>query len=183
MHIKNTHHQFGAITIALHWIMALLIIGMLTVGLYMADLPLGPQKIKLYGWHKEVGFIVLALALFRLFWRLKNISPSLPIPPIEKLLAKGMHWLLYVLMIAMPITGWLLTSAAGFPVSFFGLFTIPNLIADNEIHRELFETVHLWLGYALITAILLHTLAALKHYLIDKDSILQRMFGYQKREG
>ncbi|MFA5959592.1 MAG: cytochrome b [Tatlockia sp.] len=175
MQLWNSKSHFGVIAILLHWIMALLIIGLLAVGLYMVTLPIGLEKLKLYGWHKEYGFIVLALAFVRLGWRLINQTPSLSLPWIERIAARLVHWVFYAFMFAMPLTGWLITSAAGLPASFFGLFTLPNLIAPNETLRPVFETMHQWVGYALILTIFLHTSAALKHHFINKDNILRRM--------
>lgn len=175
MLITNTTTRFGLVTIVLHWLIALLIIGLLALGLYMVRLPISLEKLKLYGWHKEYGFLVLFLAIFRFMWRLSNELPELDLPWLEKIAARAMHWAFYGFMFAMPISGWLITSAAGLPASFFGLFTLPNLIAANEQHRVFFEWVHEWLGYALIAAIAMHTAAALKHHFINKDNILRRM--------
>ncbi|MCL9685707.1 cytochrome b [Legionella maioricensis] len=175
MQIKNSKTRFGIVAISLHWIVAILIIGLLAEGLYMVDLPINLQKLKLYGWHKEFGLSVLFLAIFRIIWRLGNQMPELELPWLEKLAARSMHWAFYIFMFAMPITGWLITSAAGLPASFFGLFTLPNLVAADEHNRLLFQWVHEWLGYALIAAIALHTAAALKHHFINKDDILRRM--------
>lgn len=175
MQIRNNNERYGSIAISLHWLVALLIIGLLSLGLYMTSLPLGPQKLKLYGWHKATGLAVLALVLYRLFWRFINITPELLLPWWEKLAAQLMHWGLYGLMIAMPLTGWLMSSAAGFPVSFFGLFTVPSLMPANDEWRHLFASMHEYLAYVLIAAITLHILAALKHHFINKDTILRRI--------
>ncbi|BCA95467.1 cytochrome b [Legionella antarctica] len=175
MRIKNSITRFGIVAILLHWVVAILIIGLVAEGLYMVDLPINLQKLKLYGWHKEYGLLVLFLAIFRIIWRLSNQMPELELPMLEKLAARSMHWAFYIFMFAMPITGWLITSSAGLPASFFGLFTLPNVIAANEDNLFLFEWVHEWLGYALIAAISLHTAAALKHHFINKDNILRRM--------
>jgi cytochrome b561 len=175
MQIKNSLTRFGIIAIFFHWIIAVLIIGLLGLGLYMVPLPFNLEKLKYYGWHKEYGFLVLFLATFRLIWRLGNINPELALPWLEKIAARSMHWLFYGFMFAMPISGWLITSAAGLPASFFGLFTLPNLIVPDEQKRILFQWLHQWLGYALIVAICLHTAAALKHHFINKDTILRRM--------
>lgn len=176
MRIKNNKDHYGLIAILLHWLVALLIIGLLILGLYMVRLPISLEKLKLYGWHKEYGLLVLGLALIRIIWRLINIVPNLPLPPIEKLAARTVHWAFYGFMFAMPITGWVITSAAGLPASFFGLFTLPNLVAPNEELRVLFQDIHRWLGYGLIATICLHVAGALKHHFIDKDDILRRIF-------
>lgn len=175
MQIKNSTTRFGIVAIALHWIVAILIIGLLALGLYMVALPISLEKLKLYGWHKEYGFLVLFLAIFRLVWRLGNQMPELALPKLEKIAARSMHWAFYGFMFVMPITGWLITSSAGLPASFFGLFTLPDLIAPDEHKRQLFEWMHQWLAYALIAAIMLHTAAALKHHFINRDNILRRM--------
>jgi cytochrome b561 len=175
MPIMNTKEQYGVITIALHWIMAILIIGLLILGLYMVSLPISFEKLKLYGWHKEYGFLVLFLVIIRLGWRLINITPQLSLPILEKIAARSVHWAFYIFMFAMPLTGWLITSYAGLPASFFGLFVLPNLVSPNDELRVLCEEIHKWLGYALIATIILHTCAALKHHFINKDDILKRM--------
>lgn len=175
MPIKNTQTRYGIVSILLHWVMAILIIGLIIVGLYMVQIPISLRKLKLYGWHKEYGILALMLATLRILWRWDNIIPELNIPTWEKIAARTAHWTFYLFMFAMPITGWLITSSAGLPVSFFGLFVLPNLVTADENHRVLFEEIHKWLGYGLIGLILLHTSAALKHHFIDKDDILRRM--------
>jgi len=175
MKLKNSEWGFGAMAMGLHWLMAVLIIGMLGIGIYMVNIPISLQKLKLYGWHKEFGFLILALALFRLYWRLININPRLSLPLLERVAARLVHWAFYGFMLAIPLTGWLLTSATGIPTSFFGLLTIPNLIGPNKELLSWFSSIHGWLSYALIAAICMHTLAALKHHFYDKDDILRRM--------
>lgn len=175
MQILNTENRFGFVSTFLHWFMAILIIGLLGLGLYMVTLPISYQKLKLYGWHKEYGLLALALVIIRLFWRITTILPHLSLPLWEKVAARVVHWTFYLFMFAMPITGWLITSAAGLPVSFFGLFVLPDIIAPNEETRMFFQSVHQWLGYGLIVLIILHISAALKHHFINKDDILRRM--------
>lgn len=175
MQVKNSLTNFGIVAILFHWIMAVLIIGLLILGLYMVPLPWSPAKLKFYGWHKEYGFLVLFLIIFRLLWRISNKMPELALPWLEQLAARSMHWAFYAFMFAMPISGWLITSAAGLPASFFGLFTLPNVVAPDESKRMLFELIHQWLAYALIVALSLHTAAALKHHFINRDNILRRM--------
>jgi cytochrome b561 len=175
MQIKNSRTRFGIVAILLHWLIAVLIIGLLALGLYMVPMPFGLEKLKFYGWHKEYGLLVLFLVIFRLIWRVNNINPELDLPWLEKIAARSMHWAFYIFMFAMPISGWLIASAAGLPASFFGLFTLPNLVAPDAQKMILFEWVHQWLGYALIAAICMHSAAALKHHFINKDDILRRM--------
>ena len=141
----------------------------------MTDLPNGLQKLKLYGWHKAFGILVLGLALLRIIWRLSNKTPNLAIPKLELIAARLAHVGLYALMLAMPLSGWLMSSAAGLPPSFFGLFTLPSLVAPSDELRHVFGFMHQWFAYGLIALIAVHTLAALKHHFIDKDDILRRM--------
>ena len=166
---------YGKIAIGLHWVMAFLLICLLVLGLYMVRLPIGLEKLKLYGWHKEYGMLALMLVIVRLTWRLANKTPYLNIPLLEKIAARTVHWLFYVFMFALPITGWLITSAAGLPVSFFGLFVLPNLVSSDSQSIAFYEQIHQWLGYGLIATFFLHTAAALKHHFINKDDILRRM--------
>jgi cytochrome b561 len=175
MQIKNTAYRFGIIAILLHWVMAILLIGLLILGLYMVSIPISLEKLKLYGWHKEYGILALMLVMVRIIWRLSNRIPYLTLPLWEKIAARTVHWAFYGFMFAMPITGWLITSAAGLPVSFFGLFVLPDLVTPNPDSMQLFQKIHEWLGYGLIATIVLHTSAALKHHFINKDDILKRM--------
>lgn len=176
MLIKNTETRYGMVAILLHWIIAILLIGLLALGIYMVALPISLEKLKLYGWHKEYGILALFLFFIRLLWRWMNITPRLALPLLEKIAARLVHWSFYGFMLAMPITGWLITSAAGLPVSFFGWFVLPDLISPNENSMILFQEIHKWLGYGLIATIILHVSAALKHHFINKDDILRRIF-------
>lgn len=176
MQLKNTSTRFGLVAIIFHWVIAILIIGMLALGLYMVNLPISIQKLQYYRWHKEFGLLVLWLVILRLFWRISNVTPELTtLPWYERIAARLVHLAFYGFMLAMPITGWLLSSAAGLTPSFFGLFTVPTLIPPNEAQRQLFDITHEWLAYAFIATIALHIAAALKHHFIDKDNILRRM--------
>lgn len=175
MEFKNDLQHYGVITIILHWAMALLLIVLLALGLYMTRLSISLLKLTLYGWHKEYGFLALALVMLRLAWRLFNITPTLSLPWWEKISARTVHWAFYGFMFAIPITGWLITSAAGLPASFFGLLILPDLVSPNPYWMRIFQMIHEWLSYGLIATIVLHTSAALKHHFINKDNILRRM--------
>jgi cytochrome b561 len=177
MYFKNTTQRYGIIAQLFHWIMALLLIGLLVIGLYMVGLPIGLKKLKLYGLHKEFGILILMLVMLRLLWRATNINPPLPIsmPSWQKFAAISVHILFYILMFSLPITGWMLTSASGLPVSFFGLFVLPDLVLPNEHLRAILVEVHHWLAYGLIAALCGHVGAALQHHFIDKDDIFRRM--------
>lgn len=176
MLIRNTQTRYGMVAIFLHWAIAVLIIALLLLGLYMVGLPINLQKLKLYGWHKETGIAVLLLVIVRLLWRVLNALPSLAsLPNWERRAARCVHYTFYVCMIFMPLTGWMMSSAAGLPVSFFGLIVLPDLLAPDENLRILLVFIHKWLAYFMIALICLHIAASLKHYFIDKDDILQRI--------
>ena len=177
MLITNREDRYGIVAILLHWIMAVLIIGLLVEGIYMVRIPVSLQKLQLFGWHKELGVLVFMLVTCRLMWRLGNITPELEsvLTVPELFAARTVHYLFYVCMFLMPVTGWLLTASAGLPVSFFGLFVIPNPIAPNEQSMALYTSIHKWLGYFLILLICGHVSAALKHHFINKDNVLRRM--------
>ncbi|MBA2711558.1 MAG: cytochrome b [Tatlockia sp.] len=182
MLLKNTNNRYGIIAIALHWVIAAFMIGLTGLGIYMVSLPINLEKLKLYGWHKEYGFFLLLLVIIRLIWRLTNKTPVLSINAWEVLAARIVHWSFYGFMLTLPITGWLLTSAAGLPASFFGFITLPNLIAPDNQLMQVFQETHKWLGYVLIGFIICHTAAALKHHYIDKDNILMRIIFAQGKD-
>lgn len=174
--LKNTQNEYGSIAILLHWVMAVLIIILLMLGLYMVGLPTSLRKLKFYGWHKELGVLVLGLVLVRVSWRLSNVLPRLDdIPRWEAIAARATHWAFYLLMGILPITGWVMSSATGLPVSFFGLFVLPDIVGPNEGLRVLFQEIHEWLAYIMIALICLHVAAAFKHLLINKDDVMRRM--------
>lgn len=176
MQLKNSKLTYGLIAILFHWVMTILMIGLIILGLYMVKLPAGLEKLTFYGWHKEFGFLVLMLATLRLIWRLSNQLPELSTPLWEKLAARGVHWLFYGFMFALPLTGWLLTSAAGFSFTFFDIAIIPTIIEPNHQLKHFIKEIHEWLAYGLIGAIVLHMIASFKHHFKDKDNVLRRIF-------
>jgi len=175
--VKNTDVHYGWISIIIHWVMGVLLLGLSVLGVYMVRLPISLSKLRLYGYHKEFGMLVLFLVIIRLIWRLINVLPHLPddIPQWQEFAAHAMHRVFYLFMFAMPVTGWLITSAAGLPMSVFGLMVMPDLIAANKSVIPMFIFIHKWAGYVLICAILGHTGAALHHHLVKKDGVLRRM--------
>ena len=162
---------------SLHWLMALLLIGLLALGFYMHDLPLSPEKLQLYAWHKWAGVSAFLLVLFRLSWRLAHTPPPLPagMSQTMQLAAHAGHGLLYLLMLAIPLTGWLMSSAKGFQTVWFGVLPIPDLIGKDKATGELLALVHKSLNLLFVAVILGHVGAALKHHFIDKDGLLDRM--------
>ncbi|WP_313950229.1 cytochrome b [Accumulibacter sp.] len=163
--------------IALHWLMAVLLIGLFGLGLYMSDLPLSPDKLKLYSWHKWAGVTAFLLVLLRLGWRIGHRPPPLPMamPAWQKTASHGAHHLLYLLMFAIPLSGWLMSSAKGFQTVYFGVLPLPDLLAKDKELGELLETVHWTLNYALAALVVAHVAAALKHHLRDRDDVLSRI--------
>jgi len=161
----------------LHWLIAVLFFGMLGLGFYMQGLPLSPDKLKLYSWHKWVGVTVFLLALFRIAWRVTHQPPALPssMPRLMQIAAHAGHHMLYMLMFLIPLSGWLMSSAKGFQTVWFGILPIPDLLEKNKLLGDLLQTVHVSLNYLFIAVLIGHIGAALKHHFIDKDDILTRM--------
>jgi cytochrome b561 len=177
MAIKNSPQAWGSLSIGLHWLTLVLILGLAMVGLLMTDLPNGPQKIQLYALHKSFGLTVLGLTAIRLIWRLFSTTPEMAenTPAWQALIAKLTHGLLYVLLFAMPISGWLYNSAAGFPLKYFGLFKLPKLSGYDPQLKALAGEAHETFFYILALLMLMHAGAALKHHYLDKDNTLTRM--------
>ncbi len=176
MQLRNSINRYGVVAKSFHWVMAVLILGMLALGLYMTDKPITPDILKLYGLHKAFGVVVLALVCGRFLWRLYDAPP--PFPPMPRMMqwaAQVTHGALYVAMVALPLSGWAMSSAAGFPVSVFGWFTLPALMGPDKIYREIFEDVHGMIAYGLMGLLCLHVAAALWHHFVRKDGTLRRM--------
>ena len=162
----------------LHWLIAILIVGAFTMGLVMTDIPgFTPTKLRYYSWHKWAGVTVLALAALRLLWRRANRPPAHPagMPAWQIRAADVTHIALYVLMFAVPLSGYLYTTAAGVPVVYFGLFPIPAAFGADPALNALLKPVHYWLNMVLAAIVLMHVAAALKHHFVDRDDVLKRM--------
>jgi cytochrome b561 len=170
--------RYTPVAIALHWLIAVLIIGTFTLGLVMTDIPgLTPTKLRYFSWHKWAGVTVLLLAALRLLWRLFNRAPKYPatMPAWQQRAAHGLHGLLYVLIFAVPLSGYFYSLAAGVPVVWFGLFKLPVLIEADPALKVVLKAVHYWLNMLMAGLVGLHVAAALKHLLVDRDGITQRM--------
>lgn len=174
--------RYSRVAMGLHWLIGLMIFVSLGVGLYMVDLSLSPTKLRLYSWHKWAGVTIFTLVIVRCLWRLSHAAPPLPdpMPRWQRLVAEGTHYLLYALMIAIPLAGWLMSSAKGFQTVYFGVLPIPDLLTKNKELGETLTLVHRYLNYTLIAIISTHTGAALKHHFVDKDDILRRMWPERK---
>lgn len=184
MSMKDTRRRFGWLTITNHWLTATLVVLMLFVGFYMANLPRGPEKLQMIGVHKSIGVTVLVLAILRVFWRSRNPMPDmLGNPPAWRhLLARSVQFTLIGLIVLMPITGWIMSSAGGHPVSFFGLFTLPDLVGKSKPLGGAFHEIHEILAFIIIALLVVHVLAALKHAFLDRDSTLLRILGRPGRD-
>ncbi|OYU99901.1 MAG: cytochrome b [Burkholderiales bacterium PBB5] len=168
--------RYTGVAIGLHWLLALLIAGTFVVGLYMADLPVSPSRIKLFSYHKWAGVTILALSLLRLLWRLTHRPPAdVAMPGWQAKAAHVTHWALYALFFLVPLAGWAYSSAAGFPVVWFGVLQLPDFVPVDKALAEMMKERHEMLAWALAVLVLLHLAGALKHQLIDKDGLLSRM--------
>lgn len=174
-HSAAAHYGWGLL--ALHWLTLVLIGATFVIGLILADMPLSPLKLQLYAWHKWLGMLVLALLPLRLLLRyLDRLGPERELWPWEVYLSRLVHALLYLMMFAVPMLGWLHSSAAGFPVVWFAVLPLPDLVDRNPEWAKLFETLHFYAVYALAALVALHALAALYHHYIRRDAVLQRMW-------
>ena len=178
MRLHNDRQGYGVVSVLLHWVMAILIIGLFALGMYMVDLDYyNPWYQKAPDLHRSLGVIVAMLLLFRLGWRLLNPHPEIAGKPWEQRAALWVHRLFYAMIAAIVVSGYLITTADGQAVSVFGWFEIPATIYGFGNQEDIAGVVHEWLANLLIALTLLHTLAALKHHFIDRDLTLRRMLG------
>jgi cytochrome b561 len=185
MELRDTVSSFGKVSIANHWITAVLIIGLLCLGWYVEDLPKGPEKAALIGWHKSFGLTVLILSLFRLYWRRTSPTPA-PLgqaTPVQLKVATSVQHVLYAAIALMPLTGWLMSSSAGRDVSFFEMFTLPPLFWKSEFFNGVFHWLHSTIAIILVIALVLHIAAALKHHFLERNDTLNRMLGKPLQAG
>ncbi len=167
--------------IAAHWVIAALILVAFPLGVYMHELPLSPTKLKLYSYHKWIGITVLLLFVPRILWRITHRPPApLPMPAWQHRIAEGTHHLLYLLMFLVPLSGWLMSSAKGFQVVYFGVLPLPDLVGKSEDLGDLRKGVHEARNFGLLALVGLHVAGALKHVIIDRDGTLRRMLPFGK---
>jgi len=173
--LMNTYYT--ATAKGLHWLMALMLFGLLALGFYMSDLPLSPEKLQYYSWHKWGGITVFMLVWLRLAWRVTHRPPAYPLSMSapQQLLAHGGHLALYGLMLIVPLSGWLMSSAKGVQTVWFGVLPLPDLLSRDKALGHQLEDLHSALAVGLMVLVGVHIAAALYHYRVLKDDILQRM--------
>ncbi|MDH2916757.1 MAG: cytochrome b [Gallionella sp.] len=169
--------RYNNTAMALHWLVALLVFAAFPLGVYMHDLPLSPTKLQYYSYHKWIGITILVLAVTRVVWRITHTPPPLPeaIPRWEVVVSHITHLALYGLLLAIPLSGWLMSSAKGFQTVWFGLLPLPDLVGKDKALGDLLTTVHQGLNLMLFLLVGMHIAAVIKHKLIDRDQILERM--------
>ncbi|MBN3758113.1 cytochrome b [Paraburkholderia sp. Tr-20389] len=174
--MTNTSRHFSPLARLLHWTMAVLILSMLFVGVAMVA-TVSHAHATLIALHRPLGVALLLLALIRVVVRLKNGSPALPddLPALQRFAAKASHLILYGLFIAMPLIGWAMLSAGGYPVTLFGAWHLPAIVPQNVDLFALLRALHTWLAFALFATVLAHIAAALFHGLIRRDGVFSSM--------
>jgi cytochrome b561 len=177
--------RYDPFTMALHWLLAALIVGSFGVGLYMTGLPFSPLRLKIYSWHKWAGVTILALSALRLLWRLGHRPPALPpgMSALQLASYRISHTLMYLLFFAVPLSGWAYSSAMGMPVAWFGVLPLPDFVpVDHAFAEAVLQPLHRNCAFVLAGVTLLHVAAVLKHHWIDRDSLLKRMWPRPRKE-
>ena len=175
--------RYGAVAVAFHWLLGLAIVGSFSAGLYMSDLPFSPLRLKMFNWHKWAGITILALSALRLLWRLTHRAPPLPervlraMPAWQRHAHHATHALLYLSFFAVPLSGWAYSSAAGFPVVWFGVLPLPDWVPVNkELADAVLKPLHQTFAFALAALVVLHVGATLKHQFVDRDGLFWRIW-------
>jgi cytochrome b561 len=182
--LRNTETRWGGIAQFFHWLIALLIIAQGAIGLTMVELGMTPAKVKVFALHKSIGLTILALGLLRLAWRLGQRAPlDPPMPHWQRNAAKLSHFFLYMLILALPLSGWLFNSAANFPLEWFGLVHVPSLTRGlDPVLKAWALRAHVVLFWILIGVVVVHVASALWHHWVQRDDVLLRMLpGSEKR--
>lgn len=169
--------------ILLHWLTVLFVIVTFPLGVYMHHLEFSPFKLQLISYHKWIGVTILLLTVLRLAWRVLHKPPPLPetIPVWQQRAAHGLHHLIYILLLVIPVSGWLMSSAKGVPVVYFGLVQLPDLIGKDKELGDMLQEIHEVLNLGMLALVIAHVAAALKHQLIDKNSLMLRMSPFAQR--
>jgi cytochrome b561 len=179
MKLRSDERRWGAAAKLFHWLTALLIVTAGVIGLLMGDMQPSMSKISVFALHKSIGLTVLALFALRLLWRLIDRRPrDEPAPRWQQLAAHLTHGVLYLLIAAIPLSGWLFNSLHGYPLQWFKQFNVPALAAKNEAAADVALVVHETLFWTLVAVLVFHVGAALKHHLLDRDNVLRRMLPF-----
>ncbi len=175
--LRNTSDSWGSLSRFLHWAIAVLVGVQIALGLVAANARLSPLKLELFVWHKSTGFVILVLVVLRLAWRLANPTPALPtgLSGFERIAARTSHGLFYLLLIVMPINGWVINSAANVPFSIFWLIPLPAIVAPNQALAGQAENGHFVMFMLLSVLVVVHAGAALRHHFVKRDTVLLRM--------
>lgn len=177
MQIRNTPSQWGSVSKLLHWLVVALVLAMAGLGLTMTDLPRGADRSVAYALHKSLGITLLAVVVLRLAWRLHAGAPA-PVtgtPRWQVRVAALTHWALYGFLLAMPMSGWMLNSASGSALEWFGLVNLPAIAGEDPALRDRAGDVHEWLFWSLSALVVVHVAAAFYHHLFIGDATLARM--------
>jgi cytochrome b561 len=179
---QSPGEHYTRTAIQLHWLIAGLILCGFALGWFMTPLAISPLRLRLVNWHKWIGVSVLLLVALRILWRSTHRPPAfLPMPRWQRRLAAGLHGSLYVILFALPVSGWFYSNAAGYPVVYFGLVRLPTLIAKDKALSQTLHHLHHLMGWLLLIAVGLHVLAVAKHHFIDRDGTLSRMLSTHRR--
>jgi len=175
--MKNTATTYGGVAKGFHWLLFLMLTFSIVAGNIMASMPKGAEKLQAAGMHKSFGAVLLMMILLRLVWRLINETPRLPDETTagEAFIAKAMHWGLYALMFAQPLSGIMMSQAAAFPVSFFGFFDFPVFLGKDPELAKTFLSIHGTVWILLVISVIGHAGAAMHHHFIKKDNVLKQM--------
>lgn len=178
MRVRNTHEHYGLVTKLLHWVTALLIIGLIALGWWMVDLSYFDRYYQSsLSAHRALGMLVFVLGILTLAWRGLSPSPQAvaSLKPWERVLGHAMHHLLFFMVLAIPLSGYLISTSAGQAIDVFGWFEIPAVVKVGSGLRDIAIDIHFYLAYATAILVCMHAGAALKHQLIDRDGTLARM--------
>ncbi len=183
--LRNTDQSWGTPAKLLHWVVAVLVLAQICLGWAAVSWRLSPTKLDLFVWHKSIGMLILLLMLMRLVWRSVNVAPSLPagMVPLERLAARLSHLLLYMLLFLMPLTGWIISSAANIPFRIFWLVPLPAIVQPDKVLADEVGRVHLALFIVLSLLLVVHIGAALRHHFVKRDDVLKRMLPGQASAG
>lgn len=183
--MTDSRTGYSTVAICLHWLIFALIMANWSLGLYMVDLPISPQMLKFFSWHKWAGVTIFLMAILRVAWRISHPPPPLPatVPHWQRMAAGLSHLLLYLLLLGIPVSGWLYSSATGIPTVYLGWLQLPDLVQKDEHLADLLKIAHISLNSALFVIVCIHVASALKHHFIDRDEILARMLPFLNSAG